>query len=155
MIQNFLRIGRDLWIFNEYELFNFFIVTLNFTNLLYPRSFFCEKFKIKQYISSKKVLCEIGKEVIWESRSPCFFLNVAVERLKKLYSFTEIVEAYKTCSNKGIDFEGRSWNFGPSLAPDGTFALRSIPECTEGSIPYAPRVMTLSVYSFSWQFSPI
>ena len=44
---------------------------------MYPRSFFCEETKIKQRTStsSKKQLCEIGEEAIWESRFTSFLLG--------------------------------------------------------------------------------
>ena len=41
---------------------------------MYPRSFLCEEAKIKQRSSSKKELCEIGEEAIWESRFTSFFI---------------------------------------------------------------------------------
>ena len=41
---------------------------------MYPRSFLCEGAKIKQRTPLKKELCEIGEEVIWESRFTSFFL---------------------------------------------------------------------------------
>ena len=40
---------------------------------MYPRSFLCKKAKIKQRTSSKKNLCEIGEEAIWESWFTSFF----------------------------------------------------------------------------------
>ena len=40
---------------------------------MYPRSFLCEKAKIKQRTPLKKELCEIGEEAIWESRFTSFF----------------------------------------------------------------------------------
>ena len=43
---------------------------------MYPRNFLCEETKIKQHTSSKKKLCEIGEEAIWESRFTCLFLFV-------------------------------------------------------------------------------
>ena len=42
---------------------------------MYPRNFLCEEAKIKQLTSSKKQLCEIGEEAIWESRFTSFDLN--------------------------------------------------------------------------------
>ena len=39
-----------------------------------PRSFLCDEAKIKQRSSSKKELCKIGKEAIWESQFTCFLL---------------------------------------------------------------------------------
>ena len=45
------------------------------------RSFLCEEDKIKQRTSSKKKLCEIGEEAIWESyplykgNNPMFLLR--------------------------------------------------------------------------------
>ena len=58
---------RRIWFFNH------FIVTLNFKNSMYPRSFLSEEAKVKRHTSSKKELCEIGEEAIWESRFTCFF----------------------------------------------------------------------------------
>ena len=40
---------------------------------MYPRSFLSEEAKVKRHTSSKKELCEIGEEAIWESRFTCFF----------------------------------------------------------------------------------
>ena len=40
---------------------------------MYPRSFLCEKAKIKQRTPLKKELCGIGEEAIWESRFTFFF----------------------------------------------------------------------------------
>ena len=40
---------------------------------MYPQSFLCEEAKIKQRTPLKKELCEIGEEVIWESRFTSFF----------------------------------------------------------------------------------
>ena len=54
--------------------FIFLIVTLNFENSMYPWSFFYEEAKIKEGTSSKKELCKIGEEAIWESRFTCFFI---------------------------------------------------------------------------------
>ena len=51
-----------------------FIVTSNYKDSMYPRSFLCEEAKIKQRTPSKKELCEIGEEAIWESRFTSFFL---------------------------------------------------------------------------------
>ena len=51
------------------------IVTSNFKNSMYPRSFVCAKFRlfVKQGTFSKKQLCKIGKETIWKSRFTSFF----------------------------------------------------------------------------------
>ena len=43
-------------------------MTSNYKNSMYPRSFLCEEAKIKQRTPLKEELCEIGEEVIWESR---------------------------------------------------------------------------------------
>ena len=51
----------------------FFIVTSNYKNSMYPRSFLCEEAKCKQRTPLKKELCEIGEEAIWESRFTSFF----------------------------------------------------------------------------------
>ena len=75
LIPNFIRIGRDLLILDEFDFFIFFIVTTNYTNSMYPRSFLCEEAKIKQRTPSKKELCKIDKEAIWESRFTSFFLK--------------------------------------------------------------------------------
>ena len=53
---------RRIWFF-----YFFLIVTSNYKNLMYPRSFRCEEAKIKQRTPLKKELCEIGEETIWES----------------------------------------------------------------------------------------
>ena len=66
---------KRIWIF----LF-FFIVTSNFKNSMYPRSFLCEEVKIKQRNSSKKQLCKIGEEAIWESR----FASFLIKSIKKI-----------------------------------------------------------------------
>ena len=60
----------------------FFIVTWNYKNLMYPRSFLCEEAKIKQPL--RKELCGIDKEAIWESRFTSFFC------LKWMYWLFEI-----------------------------------------------------------------
>ena len=73
MILNFIRIGGDLLILDEFDFFIFFIVTSNYKNSMYPRSFLCEEAKIKQSTPLKKELCEIGEEAIWESRFTSFF----------------------------------------------------------------------------------
>ena len=52
----------------------FFIVTSNFKNSIYPRSFLCEEAKIKQHTFSKKKLCEIGEEAKWDFRFTCRFI---------------------------------------------------------------------------------
>ena len=39
---------------------------------MYLQSFLCEEAKIKQRTFSKKELCEIGKEAIWEFRFTSF-----------------------------------------------------------------------------------
>ena len=46
---------------------------VNIKNLICPLSFLCKEAKIKHRTSSKKELCEIGKEAIWKSRFTCFF----------------------------------------------------------------------------------
>ena len=43
---------------------------------MYPRSFLCEKVKIEH----RKELCEIGEEVIWESRFTSFFYKLLARR---------------------------------------------------------------------------
>ena len=48
---------------------------------MYPRSFLCEEAKIKPLTSSKKQLCEIGEEAIWESRFTSFFIMVNIKFL--------------------------------------------------------------------------
>ena len=68
----FFRIVRIL---DEFDFFISFIVTSNYKNSMYPRSFLCEEAKIKQRTPLKKELCEIGEEAIWESQFPSFFLN--------------------------------------------------------------------------------
>ena len=47
---------------------------------MYPRSFLCEEAKIKQRTPLKKELCEIGEEVIWESRFTSFF-KVIIDKI--------------------------------------------------------------------------
>ena len=59
---------RRIWF-----LYIFFIVTSNYKNSMYPRSFLCEEAKIKQRTPLKKELCKIGKEAIWGSRFTSFF----------------------------------------------------------------------------------
>ena len=55
VIPNFVRISLDLQILDAFEFFSFFfIVTSNFKNSMYPRSFLCEKAKIEQRTSLKK-----------------------------------------------------------------------------------------------------
>ena len=73
LIPNFTRIVGDLQILDEFDFFVFFIVTSNYKNSMYPRSFLCEEAEIKQRTPLKKELCEIGEEAIWESRFTSFF----------------------------------------------------------------------------------
>ena len=40
---------------------------------MYTWSFLCDEAKIKEHTFSKKELCEIGEEAIWESRFAYFF----------------------------------------------------------------------------------
>ena len=54
---------------------------------MYPRSFLYEEAKIKQCTLLKKELCEIGEEVIWESRLTSFFLWSAWYSKASLDSF--------------------------------------------------------------------
>ena len=68
VILNFVRISQDLLILDEFELKNFFIVTSNFKNSIYPQSFLCEEAEMKQRTSSKKELCGIGEKPIWKFR---------------------------------------------------------------------------------------
>ena len=59
---------RRIWI-------KFFLMVIsNFKISMYPWSFLCEEAKTKQHTSSKKELCEIGEEAIWESRFTCFLM---------------------------------------------------------------------------------
>ena len=59
---------KGVWFF-----LNIFMVTSNYKNSMYPRSFLCDEAKIKQRTPLKKELCEIGEEAIWESRFTSFF----------------------------------------------------------------------------------
>ena len=59
--------------------FYFFIVRSNYRNSMYPRSFLSEEAKIKYRTSSKKELCEIGEEAIWESRFTLFFTLLSID----------------------------------------------------------------------------
>ena len=66
----------------------FFIVTSNYKNSMYPRSFLCEEAKIKQRTPLKKELCEIGEEAIWASRFTSFsFISQAVTSTKTTTEF--------------------------------------------------------------------
>ena len=56
-----------------------------------PRSFLCEEAKIKQRTSSKKQLCEISEEVIWESRCTSFFVS---SEFFDFSEFTRIVQKF-------------------------------------------------------------
>ena len=56
---------------------------------MYPRSFLCEEAKIKQCTPSKKELCGIREEAIWESRCTYFFLT---KRIKILTNFVCYLE---------------------------------------------------------------
>ena len=73
LIPNFRRIVGDLEVVDEFDFFIFFIVTSNYKNSMYPRSFLSEEAKIKQRTPLKEELCEIGEEAIWESRFTSFF----------------------------------------------------------------------------------
>ena len=72
-IPNFLKISGDLSILDEFDFFIYFIVTSNYKNSMYPRSFLCEEAKIKQRTTLMKELCKIGEEAIWEFRFTSFF----------------------------------------------------------------------------------
>ena len=61
---------RRIWFF-----YFFFIMTSNYKNSMYPRSFLCKEAKIKQRTPLKKELCEIGEEAIWESRFTSFLFK--------------------------------------------------------------------------------
>ena len=71
-MQNFIRIGGELLILDEFDFFC--IVRSNYKNSMYPRSFLCEQAKIKQRTSLQKELCEIGEEALWKSRFTSLFL---------------------------------------------------------------------------------
>ena len=43
---------------------------------MFPQSFLREEAKIKQRTSSKKALCKIGEEAIWESRFTSFLITL-------------------------------------------------------------------------------
>ena len=49
---------------------------MKFENFYVSMNFLCEEAKIKQHIFSKKELCEIDEEAIWESRFTCFSGNI-------------------------------------------------------------------------------
>ena len=53
---------------------------------MYPWSFLCEKAKIKQRTFSKKELCEIGMEALWESQFTCFLCKYKDRRLWHWFS---------------------------------------------------------------------
>ena len=59
LIQNFIRIGRDLYILDEFLFFIFFIVTSNYKDSKYQRSFLCEEAKMKQRTSLRMFDCGI------------------------------------------------------------------------------------------------
>ena len=74
LIPNFIRI------LDEFDFLIFFIVTSNYKNSMFPRSFLCEEAKIKQRTPLKKELCEIREDAIWESRFTCFFQIFVISR---------------------------------------------------------------------------
>ena len=55
---------------------------------MYPRSLLCEEGKIKQYTSSKKELCEIDEEAIWEFRFFFYVFNKVNVTLRILDMFS-------------------------------------------------------------------
>ena len=85
-------------------IFNFFIVTSNFSNLMHPRSFLWKEEITKQHAPSKKELCEIGEEAISESRFTCFFTF-----LKKKNSTTPSPSLGK--------FSSVTWNLTAKIYP--------------------------------------
>ena len=104
LIPNFIRIGGDLKILDEFDFFIFFIVTSNYKNSMYPRSFFCETAKIKQRTPWKKKFCEIGEEAIWESRFTSFLVSPENSVL-----FSQIMDLAKDLAWQKI-FSDRSTN---------------------------------------------
>ena len=96
----------------------FFIVTSNYKNSMYPRSFLCEEAKIKQRTPLKKELFEIGKEAIWESRFISFFYYVDENwRTPFCENFSNSV-----CQNLGNPLVYKTQSFG---AHGSTFRSRS------------------------------
>ena len=81
--------------------FIFFTATANFKNSMYLRSFLCEEAEIKQNTSSKKTICEIGEETIWESRFTSFYFFLLIQKGFSLLENSTIsglsVEALKSC----------------------------------------------------------
>ena len=77
----------------------FFIVTSNFKNSIYSRSFLCEEAKIKQHTSSKKKLCEVDEKAIWESGFKFFFFYIKIHNFFKLILFLHCVAWYLISKN--------------------------------------------------------
>ena len=86
--------------------FNFFIVTSNFTNLMYARSFLYDGAKIKQHpriqIQSNRIQNprrkEFSAEAIWECRFTCFFISVFCNRHSNLHQYFSLA----TCSHGNL-----------------------------------------------------
>ena len=77
-------------------------MTSNYKNSLYPRSFLCEKAKIKQRIPLKKELREIGEKAIWESRFTSFFFIHAITILS-LFRYSVCDKRVKIILNMNVN----------------------------------------------------
>ena len=94
----------------------FFIVTSNYKNSMYPRSFLCEEAKIKQRTPLKEELREIGEEAIWESRFTSFFyifcITHAVQKINTLKKLILKIYSIKYLCKK---LDGRHGNLALSM----------------------------------------
>ena len=86
----------------------FFIVSSNYKNSMYPRSFLCEEAKIKQRTPSKKELCKIGEEAIWECRFTSFLHGKFVLKFEFWGAFTF---AIAFTAVKHFRFGQKYWKF--------------------------------------------
>ena len=86
LILNFVKIGGDFLISDEFEFFFFY------RDIKYEKLHVTTKLPLwgsqnqVTCTSSKKELCEIGEEAIWESRFTLFFLSLLRNHNRELYN---------------------------------------------------------------------
>ena len=78
LIPNFIKIGGDLSILNEFDFIIFFYRDIKFLKFDVSTKLSLWGSQIKQRTPLKKELCEIGEEAIWESRFTSFLHTLYV-----------------------------------------------------------------------------
>ena len=79
---------------------------------MYPRSFLCEKAKIKQRTPLKRELCEIGEEAIWEFRFTSFFwLYYYYHKVVKFLHLVDVFESLKDIVKVSLKAISKSCSF--------------------------------------------